>query len=103
MNIVSILTKVPWGLVIDRVPQVIEKANAVVAKLKSGGSKEEAVKDMAQLIDEQAKLIETLSNQNNQLFEAIRALANQQRILLGITVTSFIVALGTLIYVAITN
>jgi|GEM_PF-5435697 len=101
MNIVTILSKVPWGLVIDKSPDVLEKGKAILAKLKSGESKEEAVQDMAQLLNDQGKLIETLSEQNTQLFEAVKTLAQRQRILLAITLVSFVLVAGLLIYVAI--
>ena len=97
MNIAAILTKVPWGLVIDKAPSAIEKGKVIVSKLRNGGSKEEAVKDMAQLLEEQGELIKALSDQNNQLFEAVRTLASRQKILWGITILSLLSAVGALV------
>ncbi|MBC2604228.1 hypothetical protein [Puniceicoccus vermicola] len=100
MNIVSILSKVPWGLVIDKSPDVLEKGKAILRKLKNNDSKEEAVTDMAQLLNEQGQLIEILSEQNHQLFEAVTSLARRQRILWAISILSLATAAGSLLYLA---
>ncbi|MGE9291348.1 MAG: hypothetical protein ACQKBT_10190 [Puniceicoccales bacterium] len=96
MKIATFLSKVPWGLVLEKSPEVLEKGKSILSKLKNGDPKQEAVKDMAQLLNEQGQLIETLSEQNTQLFGAIKVLAYRQRILWGITILSLLLATSTL-------
>jgi ABC-type sugar transport system ATPase subunit len=95
MNIIAILSKVPWNIVIENTPSIIDKGKEIISSLKRGESKDEAIENMAQLLNEQAQLIETLSEQNRQLFEAAKTLAIRQRILFGIAITSFLLAAGT--------
>ncbi len=97
MKILSILLKVPWGTVIDKSPDVLAKGREIVGNLKRGTPKEEAVTEMAQLINEQGQLIESLSKQNAQLFDAVKTLGLRQRILWIMAVVSSVLALATLI------
>lgn len=84
--------KVPWVLVIDRAPAILEKSKALLYKLKKGEAKENLEQEMAQIIDEQGQLIETLSAQNEQLLKAVRRLAFRQQILGAAVVVSLLLA-----------
>ncbi len=49
------MSKVLWGTVIDKSPDVLAKGRKIVGNLRKGTPKEEAVTEMAQLINEQGQ------------------------------------------------
>jgi len=101
MNVISILAKVPWREAIILAPQILEKGNKIIDSLRKGGSIEQGLEDLAELQTEQAKLLETLSESNQQLSEAVKLLADRQRFFLQLVCASgalALVALGVAIF-----
>lgn len=97
MSIITVLSKVPWDKVLQTAPFIIDKGSKIVSDIQKGNSTKDTIEEIAKLQYEQSELIAILSEQNRQLYEAVKTLVYRGKILLGIAVFSFLLAVAALI------
>ncbi len=101
MSIITALSKVPWDKVLQTAPFIIDKGSKIVSDIQKGNSTKDTIGEIAKLQNEQSELIATLSEQNRQLYKAVKTLAHREKILFGITGFGLLLAVVALIFSAL--